>query len=303
MNGVLGMAVLLSETGLDATQREMLDTITYSGRGLLTIINDDLDFPKIEAGHIDIEKTPVDMRQMLGNLRRLLSAEAGRKGIGFAVKIPDDLTLRHLGDPIRIKRILTNVAGNAIKFTDGGKVLVYVLVEETGGEGQHLRFDVCDTGIGMSPAQLQRVFGKFEEAESTSTRRFGGTGLGLSIARSLAEAMGGTLAATSAEGRGNTFTFAVVLPVAFAVANANGESAAAAKEAPPPPGIEVLVADDDAVNRRFAETMLARLGCVVTLVEDGARAVEQFRAGHPRHRPYGRLDARAERSRGHSCHS
>jgi len=192
MNGVLGMAQVLSHTELNDQQSSYVDTIQRSGDALLTIINDILDFSKIESGKLRLEAVPFDLRHACEDVVSLLGVTARAKGIELILNINPSAPIQLLGDPGRIRQVLTNLIGNAIKFTEKG----YVLCEVDGviSDGQaHLSFDIQDTGIGIEAAQIDAIFKKFTQADSSTTRRFGGTGLGLSISKSLVTLMGGEL--------------------------------------------------------------------------------------------------------------
>ncbi len=191
MNGVLGMTELLLDTQLDAMQRDYAETIRDSGTSLLTVINDILDFSKVEAGKLELELLDVDLRDTFEDVARLLSIQAHAKGLELTAQIDPALPALVKGDAGRIRQILLNLAGNAIKFTTKGEVSLEIKVLETGGLGTRVRCEVRDTGIGIPADRLQSLFTPFMQADSSTTRRFGGTGLGLSIVRRLVELMGG----------------------------------------------------------------------------------------------------------------
>ena len=209
MNGVIGMTGLLLDTTLTPEQREFADTIRSSGEALLTIINDILDFSKLEAGKLTIEPIPFDLRASIDEVVELLAPRAGEKGLDLGVRYPQN-TPRHLiGDPGRVRQILTNLVGNALKFTHEGHVLIAAeLVEQTGAEVV-IRCSVEDTGIGIPAKAQESLFSKFTQADASTTRQYGGTGLGLAICKQLAELMGGEIGVTSTTGQGSTFWFTV----------------------------------------------------------------------------------------------
>ena len=305
--GVLGAAELLRATPLDGEQDELAGTVLASGRALLGILDDVLDFAKIEAGRIEIASAPLDAAAVVSDLGRLFTPQARAKGVALRVEAEAPAVPRHMGDETRLRQVLANLVGNAVKFTERGAVTLRLAADGVAGGHQTLRFEVEDTGIGMTPAELGRMWEAFEQADGSTARRFGGTGLGLAIARRLAEAMGGQLTAESAPGRGSTFRLGLTLPVAprggsdeagtmverYAGARRDAQHpaatppAAAAPRPPPAPpaasaaGPRVLVADDNATNRLIAGRMLSRAGCRVTTACDGAEAVATFDRERP----------------------
>ncbi len=275
LTGVLGMAELLGETPVSPRQRDMIDTIRVSGEGLLTILNDILDLAKIEAGKMIVESQPFVPAEVLRRVRALFQPRATAAGLTLTVPIPPALELPRRGDANRLLQILTNLVGNAIKFTASGSVTMTLAAEP--GDSL-LRIEIADTGIGMSPEQLARVFDEFEQAESSTARRFGGTGLGLSITRKLVSLMGGTISIESLEGQGTRVILQLPAPPV------------GGKEAPPSQvvegitsdriaGLRLLVADDNLTNRRILQTMLSSVGALVTLAEDGHAACDLFTPG------------------------
>jgi two-component system, sensor histidine kinase and response regulator len=207
MNGVLGMTELLLETGLSSVQRKYAETVQSSGKNLLAIINDVLDFSKIEAGKLELEKVELDVRRSLEDIVDLLAERAHAKGLELACRIPADLNTRVMGDPLRLGQILTNLTGNAIKFTQNGAVVIGVGGVEHTDTTVTLRFEVSDTGVGISEEAQSRIFDEFSQADDSTTRKHGGSGLGLAISRQLVEMMGGRIELTSALGKGSTFAF------------------------------------------------------------------------------------------------
>ena len=240
MNGVLGMIEMLGQTQLDTQQRGFLDIARNSAESLLTIINDILDFSKIEAGKIDLESIPFDLRILAEDVATLFIASAQSKGIELACFVEPSLATRVIGDPTRVRQVLTNILGNAVKFTEHGEVLLRVS-GELGPDGvTALRFEIRDTGIGMTPEQMARVFMPFQQADGSTTRRFGGSGLGLVISRNLAELMGGRLELDSELGRGSVFTLHLALPTAPAIAEAPSAKGL--------DGVRMLAVDDHPTN-------------------------------------------------------
>ncbi len=280
MNGVLGALDLLGRSELTPEQRKLLGTATSSSEGLLTVLNEVLDFSKIEAGRLELVDEPLALHPVLGSVVDLLSPMAQRKGLALTTEFDPSLPARVKGDAGRIRQVLLNLIGNAIKFTDRGRVAVRARRVPGGGEARAaLVVEVEDTGIGIAPEALPRLFTPFFQADQTDRRRFGGTGLGLVISKRLTEAMGGTLEVQSAAGRGSTFR--VTLPLeALAAAPAAGPAAAAAApvsdSAQPSLAGKVLLVEDNAVNRMLAVAMLNKLGIEVTESENGETALQHL---------------------------
>jgi two-component system, sensor histidine kinase and response regulator len=207
MNGVLGMTELLLETGLTTTQRKYAETVQRSGKNLLDIINDLLDFSKIEAGKLELENVDMDLRRTIEDIVDLLAERAHVKGLELACSIPADLVTHVTGDPLRLGQVLTNLMGNAIKFTQQGAVVIRVAGVEETAKKVTMRFEVSDTGTGISPEAQTRIFEEFAQADGSTTRKHGGSGLGLAISKQLVEMMGGNIHVESALGAGSTFWF------------------------------------------------------------------------------------------------
>src|SRR6187401_1178941 len=207
MNGVLGMTELLLETGLTATQRKYAETVQRSGKNLLDIINDILDFSKIEAGKLELESVDMDLRRTVEDVVDLLAERAHSKGLELACSIPSGLVTQVRGDPLRLGQILTNLVGNAIKFTRQGAVVIRVASTDETPSKVTMRFEVSDTGVSISPEAQSRIFDEFSQADGSTTRKHGGSGLGLAISKQLVEMMGGNIHVESALGPGSTFWF------------------------------------------------------------------------------------------------
>jgi signal transduction histidine kinase/ActR/RegA family two-component response regulator len=280
MNGVLGMAELLVGSRLEDRQRKMVEVIRQSGQGLLAIINDILDFSKIEAEKIELATEPFDLRGTVAHLFNLLKPQADKKGLDFRLTIDARLASAHLGDEVRVGQILTNLVGNALKFTRQGRVVVGVAAEPATDGTQAVRIEVTDTGVGISAENLDHIFDPFEQADGSSTRSFGGTGLGLAISSRLAQAMGGRITVESTLGRGSLFTLHLTLPVAVAATpRGSGAETQAMRGFGRQP--RVLVAEDNETNQLVIAQMLELVHCEPILAGDGAEAVARFVATRP----------------------
>lgn len=271
MSGVLATLELMERTPLQDSQREMLTVVRRSAEALLELLNQILDLSKIEAGKLGLSRRPFDPREMLENAVAIMRPAAARKSIALELSIAPDLPPVVLGDDARIRQILLNLLGNAVKFTETGSVTV--AVERDGSLAEAIAISVADRGIGIEPSALERLFMPFEQADSATAAQYGGTGLGLAVSRQLAELMGGRLEAKSVPGAGSTFRFLVPLPASDErPLGASAERFDAAHL-----GLSVLVADDDATNRWVVERQLGLLGCSVTVAENGAEALELWR--------------------------
>ncbi|MBX3531558.1 MAG: PAS-domain containing protein [Rhizobiaceae bacterium] len=272
MNGVLGMAELMARTELDGKQRTFVDIIVKSGNALLTIINDILDFSKIDAGQLVLDPAPFNLAEAIEDVATLVSTRAKEKDLELIVRLQPGLHHTFIGDVGRIRQIITNLMGNAVKFTDKGHVLVEVTGEDTAeGGSSRLKVAVTDTGIGIPADKLQLVFEKFSQVDASSTRRHEGTGLGLAITSRLVELMQGNLGVDSVEGEGSTFWFALELP-------RSGPSNAERITPMDVTGARVLVVDDNAVNRAILSEQMASWGFDACAAEDGRTGIEVLRA-------------------------
>ena len=268
MNGILGMTELAMETELTSTQREYLSVVKSSADGLLCLINDILDFSKIEAGKLTLDPHLFPLHKVIADVMKGLSLRAHQKGLELAFDLDSSIPERLIGDAGRLRQIITNLVGNAIKFTENGEVLLTVKPQaEPHGSNVTLCFAVEDTGIGISADKLSSIFEAFEQADNSTTRLYGGTGLGLSISKKLVELMEGRLAVESHQGMGSRFSFTVKLGLAGKLG----------KEAMPDPevlrGVRVLVVDDNGTNRRILHDMLTTWGMEVELAECGSEAL------------------------------
>jgi K+-sensing histidine kinase KdpD len=276
MNGIIGMANLLRKEGVTAQQTKRLNTIDASAHHLLAVINDVLDLSKIEAGKVTLEIVPVSIGQLLDNVQSILSARAQEKGLKILVEC-EDLPSNLLGDRTRLQQAILNYTTNAIKFTDEGAVTLRVYKQEESDHSILLRFEVTDTGIGIAPDAMSRLFSAFEQADNSMTRKYGGTGLGLAITKRLAELMGGSAGATSTPGEGSTFWFSAQLSKGqnSVEQTVGGLSEISAEEALVRnyPGMRVLVVEDEPINQEVTCALLEDIGCIVDLASDGVEAV------------------------------
>src|SRR5688572_6939457 len=256
MNGVLGMTELLLETGLSPTQRKYAETVQRSGQNLLGIINDLLDFSKIEAGKLELENVDMDLRRTIEDVVDLLAERAHEKGLELACSIPADLATHVKGDPLRLGQVLTNLVGNAIKFTEQGAVVIRVAAVEDGAKRAVMRFEVSDTGVGISPEAQTRIFEEFSQADGSTTRKHGGSGLGLAISKQLVEMMGGSIHVESALGAGSTFWFTS----AFQKQDALPEEDSRAAPMGMLTGVRALIIESNSVNRGILNVQMSNWG-------------------------------------------
>jgi len=272
MNGILGMIELLLGTRLAPEQREFAEIAHKSGQSLLSIINDILDFSKIESGHIELESTPFAPRALANEVTQLLLGRASAKGIALTCEVDPATPSVLMGDPLRLRQILLNLTGNAVKFTDRGEVRLRVWIEATADDEKVLLvMAVHDTGIGIAAHSLQKVFEPFSQADNTTTRRFGGTGLGLSITRQLAQAMDGTISVESTPGQGSTFT--ARLPFQLATPSRQLHDVAPAWPEQAQLAGRILIAEDNQINQVLAQQILKRLGLQSEIAHNGREAL------------------------------
>ena len=274
MNGVIGLTGLLLDTELEPKQREYAEGVRRSGEALLAIINDILDFSKIEAGRLEVEVIDFDLRTVVEEVGDLLAEPAHAKGLELVTLLPPEIPTAVQGDPGRLRQILTNLVGNAVRFTDSGEVVVRADVADVDGAEALVRFEVADTGIGIDPAAQAAIFEPFSQADSSTTRRYGGTGLGLAISKQLVERMGGRLAVESEPGRGSRFSFTVRLR------EQPEQLAAGPRKRAELAGLRVLVVDDNATNRQILEQQVASWGMHSGSADSGTAALEMLRGAH-----------------------
>jgi len=274
LNAVIGFGYLLDQSNLSEDQREIVTNIQAAGRALLGLVNDVLDLSKIEAGEMLLENEPLDLPEMLLSVMQMLGQQARDKGIELIILPMDELPCSVAGDLSRLRQVLVNLVNNAIKFTATGQVVVTVMCTEQGSDHILMRCEVKDSGIGMEPDALQRLFQAFTQADSTISKRFGGTGLGLSISRRLVQLMGGEIGVSSTLAVGSTFWFEVALERALS--------------SPPPgrridaserlDGLRALIVDDSELNREIVRRILEGQGAIATCCSDGASALELLRS-------------------------
>jgi PAS domain S-box-containing protein len=281
MNGVIGMAEILLETPLDRGQRDCARTVLNSAKSLLTVINDILDFSKIEAGKLEIEQVDMDLRSTVEDAARAIALQAQAKGLEVTVQIDPSLPEMLKGDPGRLRQVLLNLAGNAVKFTERGEVSIDIKRIESTGSDTLIRCEVRDTGIGIAPDRLDKLFKPFSQADSSSTRRYGGTGLGLSISRRLAELMGGEAGGASTIGRGSCFWFTARL-------TPSNHSAVAPQRLKPTAlkGRRVLAIDDNATNLKILAGQLQACGVIAEFASNASMAMQLMQQAAQANQPF-----------------
>ena len=288
MNAILGMADLLSETALSPEQREYVGVFQGAGTHLLSLINDILDLSKVEAGAIQLDEVTFDLRAVLDRAMELMRARSAAKNLALDCQVLPGVPARVKGDPDRLRQVLLNLIGNALKFTEYGGVTLRVEPDAAGGTAGALRFSVTDTGIGVAPEKTEMIFASFTQADSSTTRRYGGTGLGLAICKGLVELMGGQIGCSSKLGQGSTFFFTAVFgqPQQNPVPAAQGDSQATAVVVPPAPAalragpLQILIAEDCEDNLFLIKAYLKNSGFELYFAENGKIAVERFMAGN-----------------------
>ena len=269
LNGILGMADLLADDRLDAGQRQKVGVIRSAGDLLLDVINDILDFSKLESGAVEFNVSSFRLDEVVDLVAEMMRPRAQAKGLLFEVSCP---SVNVTTDPVRLRQILVNLVGNAIKFTEAGKIQLSTTIGEAPGGASCLQICVTDTGIGMSEQTIGKLFREFEQGDPSINRRFGGTGLGLAICKRLIDTMGGTIEVSSKQGEGSTFKLKLPCQVTVADAVAPVEQPQVRRSG------RVLVVEDNAVNRQVAEGLLQKLGMQVSLAENGAQAIEMVNA-------------------------
>ena len=290
MNAIIGMSELLAETRLDDEQRECVQVLKAAGEALLDLINDVLDLSRIEAGHLELEETSFNIRELAGMVSRIMAVRTGQKGVSLECTVAQDVPEVLVGDPARLRQILINLIGNSIKFTEHGGIALYIESGPENAARTALRFSVKDTGIGIPADKIEAVFQKFSQADSSITRKYGGTGLGLAICRNLCEKMGGRIWVESEEGKGSNFLFTAVFGMPEAKVD-SGVHPIPAGAQPGPLGapasdvpesgrpLRILLVDDTPQNRMLVQAYLKKTPHHVDMAENGREAVAKFKAG------------------------
>jgi signal transduction histidine kinase len=268
LNGLLGLAALLEEKQLPGEARFHVQAIHSAGEMLQRVLNDVLDFSKIDAGRLELERLPFEIRSCCEQTVALFRSAAEQKGLQLKLRLEEGLPRQLMGDISRLQQVLMNLLGNAIKFTERGAVELRAEYEARREEPGRLRLSVCDTGIGIPAGRIDRLFRPFSQVDSSTSRRFGGTGLGLIISKRIVERMGGTIGVESIEGQGSTFRIEIPAEVVLAEPASRQEAAPVLRE-----GLRVLVAEDNRINQLVTVHLLEKIGAVVDLAPDGEEAV------------------------------
>ncbi|MEK7763664.1 MAG: response regulator, partial [Nitrospirota bacterium] len=280
MNGVLGCTQLLQDTALTDPQRQLLETMHRSAESLLVLVNDILDFSKIEAGKMTLEIADVELRSLIADVITLTSEAAKKKGLTVQVELAPDIPAELRGDSIRLRQILFNLVGNAIKFTERGGIHVSVKTvpcNQNDSDAIVLQWTVKDTGIGITAEQQARLFGAYSQAEVSTARKYGGTGLGLMICCQLVELMGGAMMVESVPGKGSSFTyFTSLLPAIQRTTSAHPVKPSIASMVDRTTPLRILVVDDNEINQVVACKFLQKLGCQVEVARNGREAVDSI---------------------------
>jgi PAS domain S-box-containing protein len=281
MNGIIGMTQLALETDLTPEQRDYLSTVKSSSELLLKLINDILDFSKIEAGKLEIDRVDFEFRDTLADTMRALALQAEEKGLELLFQVADDVPDKLYGDPARIRQIIVNLVGNAIKFTESGEIVARADLWNTEGNRATIHFCVLDTGIGISQEKIQKIFQPFDQADTSTTRRYGGTGLGLSISSRLVEIMDGQIWVDSKLGQGSKFHFTIQLDVSRTEIQAIRPAPIEALE-----GVRVLIVDDNLTNRKILDGQLLNWGMSAALAQSGVDAMEIMKTFASKETPF-----------------
>lgn len=278
MNGILGMTELALQTDLTAEQRDYLDTAKTSAESLLTLIDQILDFSKGETGHMSLESTKLSLRALVRQAIQTVAPQAAAKRLELICDIAESTPDSLIGDPLRLRQVLVNLLGNAVKFTNEGSVRLSATVEQAESGAANLRVSVSDTGIGIPDDKKETIFEPFAQADDSTTRNYGGTGLGLAISKQLVEMMNGTLAVVSESGKGSTFTFTAQVKISGQFAEVGDARVKSASRSNNEKSLRILVVDDNPVNRKVSKSILAKRGHDVTAIADGQEALEAILA-------------------------
>ncbi|MBN8649166.1 MAG: response regulator, partial [Caulobacterales bacterium] len=277
LNGVIAIAGLLGKTNLDTHQKEMVDLVENSGDTLKCLLNDILDLARVESGKLEIEETNFNLKEALNSVSSLFAFKAEEKGINFVCQIDDNLDNEYLGDPTRIKQIISNFLSNATKFTQKGQVSLNAKLLNKSKNRTKLVIEVQDTGMGISKDDIASLFERFEQIDGSITREHGGSGLGLSISKALAKLMKGDIKVTSKIGKGSKFALIISLKNVAVINRACEKSIEQNIISNNTQNIRILAADDNVTNRRILELVLAPIGVELTLCENGQEAIDNFK--------------------------
>jgi signal transduction histidine kinase/CheY-like chemotaxis protein len=280
MNAVLGMAELLSETELNQEQRRYLEVMSDNGSSLLDLINSILDLAKIESGRLLVERTEFDLTDLIDKTLASFGTRAHSKGLELAARIAPGVSEHLIGDPLRLRQILVNILGNALKFTEVGEVILLIENDPEVNRPGSLRFTISDTGIGIPADKIQSIFSNFTQVDSSTTRKYGGTGLGLAIVDRLVKLMGGKIRVESELGKGSKFIFTADFGLASKTIKATNFGL------PDLAGFRVLIVDDNATNREIAREMVVSVGAIVVEAESGAEAIAAFKRADDMNDPF-----------------
>ncbi len=278
MNGIIGMTELALDSQPDEEVRRYLEVVHSSGEALMTVLNDILDYSKIDAGRMSLESVALDPRRLAAEVGDLFSSRCQERKIGFIIRVKPDVPERIMGDPVRLRQVLSNLVSNGVKFTHEGSVTVEMASLQRLGESPRLAFRVADTGIGIAPEKIEGIFDAFIQADEFTTRRYGGTGLGLAISRRIVQLMGGDLRVHSELGQGSTFHFALPLVLASVPAEKSVTVPQTGRESRGR-GRKILVAEDALPNQILIRELLRKQGYQATLVEDGVDALATWEQG------------------------
>src|SRR5208282_2591719 len=285
MTAILGMADLLGETELDEEQRKFLDVMTNNGNSLLRLINDVLDLAKVESGRLTLEEVGFDLDDLMNTVGEALAVRAHEKGLELAIHVLPEVPVELVGDPLRIRQILINLVGNAVKFTERGSVIASVAMEPGDSDEVRLHFSVADTGIGIGPELVESIFSNFTQADASTTRQYGGSGLGLAIAKRLVAMMGGRIWVESQLGKGSTFHFTTRLePIKGDGVKLDRPVADVDLH-----GVRTLVVDDTPINRLIVREMLSATGAEVSEADGARNALAEIEHASLNGRPYALL--------------